>query len=63
MPLNNSGIQTKCDNISINESIEELKKVVSLFQNESVEKLKTIFNREAFFEMASSEVVSISNSN
>jgi predicted helicase len=46
MPLNNSGIQTKCDNISINESIEELKKVVSLFQNESVEKLKTIFNRE-----------------
>lgn len=46
MPLNNSGIQTKCDNISINESIEELKKVVSLFQNESIEKLKTIFIRE-----------------
>jgi predicted helicase len=46
MPLNNSGIQTKCDNISINENVEELKKIVSLFQKEPIEKLKTIFNRK-----------------
>ncbi|WP_300670376.1 type ISP restriction/modification enzyme [Soonwooa sp.] len=46
MPLFNSGIQTKCDTISINESIDELKKIVTLFQNEPVEKLKTLFKRE-----------------
>jgi len=46
MPLSNSGIQTKCDSISINESVDELKKIVTLFQNEPVEKLKTLFNRE-----------------
>ena len=46
MPLGNSGIQTKCDSISINESIEKLKKIVSLFQNEPIDKLKSLFNRE-----------------
>jgi predicted helicase len=46
MPLSNSGIQTKCDSISINESVKELKKIVSLFQNEPIEKLRTLFKRE-----------------
>ena len=42
MPLSNSGIQTKCDSISINENVEELKKTVSLFQNRTIEELKTL---------------------
>lgn len=46
MPLNNSGIQTKCDSISINESVDELKKTVALFKNEPVEKLKTLFSKD-----------------
>jgi len=45
-PLNNSGIQTKCDSISISDNIDELKKTVALFQNEPIEKLKVLFNRE-----------------
>jgi predicted helicase len=46
MPLSNSGIQTKCDSISINENIEILKNTVSSFKDESIETLKSIFNRE-----------------
>jgi predicted helicase len=43
--ISNSGIQTKCDNISVSENVSELKKTVSLFQNESIENLKKIFKR------------------
>jgi predicted helicase len=46
IPLSNSGIQTKCDNISVSKSIEKLKKTVNTFQNESVEKLKLIFDKK-----------------
>lgn len=44
--LSNSGIQTKCDSISISEDVNQLKKTVSLFQNESIEELKYIFKRK-----------------
>ncbi len=44
--LSNSGIQTKCDNISINEDVLELKKTVGLFKSESIDTLKSIFKRE-----------------
>ncbi|MEI6054565.1 MAG: type ISP restriction/modification enzyme [Lentisphaerota bacterium] len=46
LPLNNSGIQTKCDSISINQSIEKLQNTVALFQTEPIEKLKSLFARE-----------------
>lgn len=45
-PLSNSGIQTKCDSISINENIEVLKNTVKLFQTETVVNLKEIFQRK-----------------
>ncbi|MFC2080362.1 type ISP restriction/modification enzyme [Bacteroidota bacterium] len=45
-PLSNSGIQTKCDAISISEDVSELKKTVILFQNKSIEELKILFTRK-----------------
>lgn len=44
--LSNSGIQTKCDNISVSEDVNQLRNTVSLFQNESIESLKEIFKRK-----------------
>jgi hypothetical protein len=46
MTLNNSGIQTKCDSISISESIEQLQNTVSLFKTEPIDNLKKLFNRD-----------------
>ena len=46
IPLYNSGIQTKCDSISINESVEKLKKIVETFKKEPVDILKTLFDRK-----------------
>lgn len=45
-PLSNSGIQTKCDAISISEDLDELKKTVSTFQTKSVGELKILFKRK-----------------
>ena len=42
----NSGIQTKCDDLSINEEIDKLKTTVRLFQTEPIAKLKKLFKRE-----------------
>ncbi|WP_148571013.1 type ISP restriction/modification enzyme [Aliarcobacter cryaerophilus] len=39
----NSGIQTKCDEISINQNLEDLKQNVKYFLNEDIENLKRLF--------------------
>lgn len=41
----NSGIQTKCDNISVNNDKSKLLKTIDLFKNKSIEELKLIFNK------------------
>ena len=45
MPLSNSGIQTKCDALSVSDSVDQLKKTVTNFQLKSVYELKNIFKR------------------
>ena len=42
--IKNSGIQTKCDDISIKQNLNELKKNIEYFLNEDIEKLKAIFS-------------------
>ena len=44
--LSNSGIQTKCDNISVGEDVNQLKNTVSLFQNEPIESLKKFLRKK-----------------
>ncbi|MBN7816027.1 type ISP restriction/modification enzyme [Algoriphagus pacificus] len=43
--LGNSGIQTKCDNISIDEDVNILRERVEIFRNEDIERLKLIFTK------------------
>jgi predicted helicase len=65
MTLKNSGIQTKCDDISINENLEELEETVLAFRTLSVAQLKARYKRKESsgwnYQNAKDDLMEISN--